>query len=344
MSCEDEDIKRGVEYVCDVLRYLGDHNAGSMRTVGELGDEQKRWLNAVAHLLRGIHGTAVAPNLGSSEDELVFTQFMGSFSAQREAERGSGRSGSGLDARSSDWNHAISGVLRNLRAHQTALLSGNQLNSATGRQSGPENGASDELAQLMQHVNTWSDFNVFRVSELSAGRPLQVVAMRAFKDMNLIDKLQLDEKKLASFVADVEACCPRGNHYHNSMHVADVTQGVLAVLSTDNCANQLTNVEILALLVAAIIHDVNHPGVNNSFLVQMGTDEALLYNDASVNENGHIALGFRLLNKPQNMFLANLCDVDYRHMRRLGCIRLLFAQLPESFMHACLFVCRQAGM
>ena len=43
--------------------------------------------------------------------------------------------------------------------------------------------------------------------------------------------------------------------------------------------------------------------MSNEFLVTTHADAALTYNDASVNENMHAALAFRLLRKPGNNFL-----------------------------------------
>jgi len=60
-----------------------------------------------------------------------------------------------------------------------------------------------------------------------------------------------------------------------------------------DCKNWLTDLEIFATLVAAIIHDYEHTGTTNNFHVMSGTETALLYNDRAVLENHHISASFR---------------------------------------------------
>ena len=49
------------------------------------------------------------------------------------------------------------------------------------------------------------------------------------------------------------------------------------------------------MLVAAAVHDVDHPGRTNGFMVNSGHNLALLYNDISVLENHHLAVAFKLM-------------------------------------------------
>ena len=56
-----------------------------------------------------------------------------------------------------------------------------------------------------------------------------------------------------------------------------------------------TDLEVLAALIAAAIHDVDHPGLNNQFLSITGNSLAILYNDYAVLENHHLATAFKYL-------------------------------------------------
>lgn len=56
----------------------------------------------------------------------------------------------------------------------------------------------------------------------------------------------------------------------------------------------LTRMERFCAIFAAAIHDLGHPGLNNDFLVRSRDEQAVVYNDRSVNENMHCARAFQL--------------------------------------------------
>lgn len=79
----------------------------------------------------------------------------------------------------------------------------------------------------------------------------------------------------------------------------------------------LTDLEIFATLVAALIHDYEHTGTTNNFHVQSGSDTAMLYNDRAVLENHHISAAFRVLKDDDCNILQNLSRDEYRELRTL---------------------------
>ncbi|XP_012062115.1 PREDICTED: high affinity cAMP-specific 3',5'-cyclic phosphodiesterase 7A-like, partial [Atta cephalotes] len=67
------------------------------------------------------------------------------------------------------------------------------------------------------------------------------------------------------------------NPYHNSIHATDVTQAMHCFLQEKKIKTHLTNLEIMASLIAAVTHDLDHPGVNQPFLVATSNHLAALY-------------------------------------------------------------------
>lgn len=131
----------------------------------------------------------------------------------------------------------------------------------------------------------------------------------ALEQSGVMDELGLDRETMGNFLARIA----RGYHshpYHNALHGADVCQAMFYVITTGGLAQHLSAEFRLAALLAAAVHDVGHPGVNNVFLTQTSHPLALTYNDRSPLENMHAATTFLT-------------------MRRIGCD--IFAPLtPEQ--------------
>ena len=72
----------------------------------------------------------------------------------------------------------------------------------------------------------------------------------------------------------------------------------------------------MAALIACLIHDVGHPGVNTPFLIAIGHLKAIRYNDKSVLENHHLAIGFKILLDPQNDIFESLSEAQTWSIRQ----------------------------
>jgi hypothetical protein len=75
-------------------------------------------------------------------------------------------------------------------------------------------------------------------------------------------------------------------------------------------------------MVASVCHDLDHPGLGNSYQTNKGTAIALRYNDASCLENMHAFLCFDIVRKHGCDILSGLDVGDKAAMRKniIGCI------------------------
>jgi cAMP-specific phosphodiesterase 4 len=78
-----------------------------------------------------------------------------------------------------------------------------------------------------------------------------------------------------------------------------------------------TDLEIFAAILAAAIHDVDHPGVTNQFLVNTGSELAVMYNDESILENHHLAIAFKLLQHESRDIFHNLSKKQRQIIRKM---------------------------
>jgi len=97
-------------------------------------------------------------------------------------------------------------------------------------------------------------------------------------------------------------------------------------------ADVMPALELMALYLAAAMHDYDHPGRTNAFLVETRDPLALLYNDRSVLESHHSAAAWKLFDsKPEFNFLKNLDDVEWKRLRFLVIEAVLATDLKKHF-------------
>jgi len=97
----------------------------------------------------------------------------------------------------------------------------------------------------------------------------------------------------------------KANPYHNSVHAAQVAHSCACLSKMVNIWSDMRDVEKCCFLIAALGHDVGHPGFTNDFLVNSSQELALTYNDFSVLENFHASLIFQILRRPRhNIFMG----------------------------------------
>jgi len=164
---------------------------------------------------------------------------------------------------------------------------------------------ADEEHEIMEHLKGFDDwgFDIFELCRITKGRPLQTLGWFLLSRHGLIQKFGLDEGTLQRWLAAIESRY-HNNPYHNSTHAADVLQCVNFLLTTGNLGCMFAEIEILALLLSAIIHDVDHDGVSNDFHKASMSERAIRYNDQSVLEHHHVSTMFQLMqgNKDLDIF------------------------------------------
>uniref|UniRef100_A0A8C1TBD6 Phosphodiesterase n=1 Tax=Cyprinus carpio TaxID=7962 RepID=A0A8C1TBD6_CYPCA len=101
----------------------------------------------------------------------------------------------------------------------------------------------------------------------------------------------------------------------------------------------LDQLDEVAALLAATVHDVDHPGRTNSFLCNAGSELAILYNDTAVLESHHAALAFQLTVRDSkcNIF-KNMERNQFRTLRQAIIDMVLATEMTRHFEHVNKFV------
>jgi hypothetical protein len=193
---------------------------------------------------------------------------------------------------------------------------------------------SSSVINELQKVYSW-DFDIFSLQELTPC-PLLTLLTHCLQELHLIESLGFNPLKFHHFIHDiVDSYNPLP--YHNSLHATDVTQTTFYLLSTGHVidALALNQISVASILLAAAVHDVNHPGLNGKFLITTHSPLAIEYSDHSPLEMMHLAITFKLWREEKNNFMEGSAgpynsSMIYREMRRLIIEMVL---LTDNDMH-----------
>ncbi|XP_068541996.1 dual specificity calcium/calmodulin-dependent 3',5'-cyclic nucleotide phosphodiesterase 1A isoform X5 [Anas acuta] len=188
-----------------------------------------------------------------------------------------------------------------------------------------------EVIVTFKDVDKWS-FDVFALNEASGEHSLKFMMYELFTRYDLLSRFKIPVPNLITFAEALEVGYSKyKNPYHNLIHAADVTQTVHYIMIHTGIMHWLTELEILAMIFAAAIHDYEHTGTTNNFHIQTRSDVAILYNDRSVLENHHVSAAYRLMQEEEMNILANLTKDDWRELRSLVIEMVLSTDMSGHF-------------
>uniref|UniRef100_A0A671UVN4 Phosphodiesterase n=1 Tax=Sparus aurata TaxID=8175 RepID=A0A671UVN4_SPAAU len=226
----------------------------------------------------------------------------------------------------------------------------------------------EDHENVMERMNTWN-FQIFDLVDKTGGktgRILSYVTYTLFQDTCLFEIFKIPVREFMTYFCALENGY-RDIPYHNRVHATDVLHAVWYLttrpipgfqqihnsdsgispgrisyassksssISDDSYGCLAWNIpalELMALYVAAAMHDYDHPGRTNAFLVATNAHQAVLYNDRSVLENHHAAAAWSLyLSRPEFNFLVNLDHVEFKRFRFLVIEAILATDLKKHF-------------
>uniref|UniRef100_A0A8C4N1M7 Phosphodiesterase n=2 Tax=Eptatretus burgeri TaxID=7764 RepID=A0A8C4N1M7_EPTBU len=162
---------------------------------------------------------------------------------------------------------------------------------------------------MLLKVENW-DFDTFLFERLTNGNELVTLTCHLFHKHDLLRHFDLDLVKLRRFLVMLQDDYHNQNPFHNAVHAADVTQAMNCYLKEPKLASHLTPWDVMVGLLAASAHDVDHPGVNQPFLVKTNHHLASLYQNNSVLEKHHWRSAVGMLRESR---LFDHLPTDKRH-------------------------------
>uniref|UniRef100_A0A3Q3L9E1 Phosphodiesterase n=1 Tax=Mastacembelus armatus TaxID=205130 RepID=A0A3Q3L9E1_9TELE len=200
------------------------------------------------------------------------------------------------------------------------------------------NDVPPSIAEMLKDEECW-EFNILELEAATHKRPLTYLGLKIFTSFGVCEFLNCSEAVLRSWLQLIEASYHSSNSYHNSTHAADVLHATAYFLRKERVKSSLDQLDEVAALIAATVHDVDHPGRTNSFLCNAGSELAILYNDTAVLESHHAALAFQLtIRDTKSNIFKNIDRNQFRTLRQAIIDMVLATEMTRHFEHVSKFV------
>jgi len=161
------------------------------------------------------------------------------------------------------------------------------------------------------------DFNIFEFAQ-KFGRQnvLREISLSIFLRHSLF--CLINQERFETFLDKIRVGYDYLLPYHNELHAADVLQTSNLFYKFCNLNRQidLTSLDLSGYLIAAIIHDYRHPGLNNNYHINKRSPISIKYNDVSVLENFHVSSAFKIISHPNSNIFTDLGVEEYRVVRK----------------------------
>lgn len=175
----------------------------------------------------------------------------------------------------------------------------------------------DPVLKSCLHKIDQLDFDVFDLRSKTSGNELVVSTVYIMQSNDYFEKLNISKQKFINYAITIQGMY-NPIPYHNKTHATDVMQTSYHYIEFCDCKTiaNMTELEQAVLLISAMVHDTDHPGFNNPFMVNTKDKLALRYNDRSVLENHHIAMAFDTMLKSEDTCIYdNFTEEMFRTLR-----------------------------
>ena len=232
-----------------------------------------------------------------------------------------------VDASTANWlNEAYSNGVTKIRRNSTALKSVLETNSTE-----EEADRLDTLENALtivskETLNSW-DFDVLEYSNVE----LCEIITYQFSLLNLLNEFRVPKETFQRFMSEICSRYVETNTYHNFKHGCDVCHTTYRLLMITSLNTMLSRLEVFALLVGSLAHDVGHPGVNNVYLVKSKHELALAHNDRSPLENMHCVMLYEVLRKGSTNIFVNLSAAQWTESRKVILTAILGTDMSHHF-------------
>ncbi|KAG1446044.1 hypothetical protein G6F56_009705 [Rhizopus delemar] len=152
-----------------------------------------------------------------------------------------------------------------------------------------------KMLKIANEEHEMNDLHYFTI--LDKSKPEIYGCILGFSEkMGLCESLGLTPSEFLDFLIDVDQGYLT-NAYHTFYHAVDVALAMYQMVYQYDVKSYLSRIDLSALFIAGLCHDIGHPGKNNNYQVNLKTKLAKSYSNKSVLESYSCTLTMNLLSK-----------------------------------------------
>ncbi|KAM4635067.1 rod cGMP-specific 3',5'-cyclic phosphodiesterase subunit beta [Polymixia lowei] len=189
-----------------------------------------------------------------------------------------------------------------------------------------------DLPQLIPKFEIYkfhfSDLNCTELELVKCG-------IQMYYEVGVVKKFQIPQEVLVRFMYSLSKGY-RKITYHNWRHGFNVGQTMFTLLTTGLLKRYYTDLEVMAMMTAGFLHDIDHRGTNNLYQVKSGNPLAKLHG-SSIMERHHLEFGKFLLGDESLNIYQNLNKRQIEHVIHLTDIAIIATDLALYFKKRTMF-------
>ncbi|XP_046901113.1 rod cGMP-specific 3',5'-cyclic phosphodiesterase subunit beta [Hypomesus transpacificus] len=174
-------------------------------------------------------------------------------------------------------------------------------------------------------------FSDFKCTEME----LVKCGIQMYYEVGVVKKFQIPQAVLVRFMYSVSKGY-RKITYHNWRHGFNVGQTMFTLLTTGKLKRYYTDLEVMAMITAGFLHDIDHRGTNNLYQLKSGNPLAKLHG-SSIMERHHLEFGKFLLEDETLNIYQNLNRRQVEHVIHLMDIAIIATDLALYFKKRTMF-------
>ena len=160
---------------------------------------------------------------------------------------------------------------------------------------------------------------------------LERYVMGMFTDFTLLQELKVPIPQFKCFIKEIMTLYRSDIPYHNVYHGFSVLSFSYAFIKKTQLHTKFPPLDLFALLIAALCHDVDHPGNTNAFEIATDSELARKHNDQSVLENHHCNVTFSVMFKANCNFMVEFSNEDKKRLRKIVIQSILATDMTHHF-------------